>query len=144
MTLFHRSPSSLQSEHTKIADAAIAQVNAAARIVRSRFVTDLPGQEMMYLRKETQARAFASQVPEPTDMSDYPLIAAEVGITGQTAAQVAQIYINLAAQWEAVGAALESVRLGAIVNIEAAADALTIDQILTDFYTAMELFNAPA
>ncbi|WP_282060082.1 hypothetical protein [Roseobacter litoralis] len=40
---------------------------------------------MMYLRKEAQARAFLAQAVTPTDLTDYPLIAAEVGITAQSA-----------------------------------------------------------
>lgn len=98
----------------------------------------------MYLRKEAQARAFLAQAVTPTDLTDYPLIAAEIGITAQSATQVAQVYINLAFQWESVGAALETVRLGAINTIETATNASQITQTLTSFFTAMEAFNAPA
>ncbi|GIT85454.1 hypothetical protein ROBYS_04700 [Roseobacter sp. OBYS 0001] len=98
----------------------------------------------MYLRKEAQARAFLAEAVTPTDLTDYPLIAAEVGITAQSATQVAQVYINLAFQWESVGAALETVRLGAINTIETATNTSQIALTLTSFFTAMEAFNAPA
>lgn len=140
----NRSTESLSLQLTSERLAAIAVVNDAAKVVRRRFVTDLPGQEMMYLRKEARARAFLAEPVTPADLTAYPLIAAEIGITAQTAAEVAQVYINLAFLWETVGAALETVRLGAISAIETAADTTAIDQTLTSFFTAMEAFDAPA
>lgn len=58
-------------------EAAIAQVNAIAGKVRRLYVTDIPGQEALYLLKENAARSWLS-ANDPS-LSDYPLIAAEVG-----------------------------------------------------------------
>lgn len=98
--------------------SAIARVNAAVGDVRKRFITQIPGQEMLYLRKEAEARAWL--VDQEPDLARYPLIAAEIGITGENADQIAQIWVNMAAIWVDLAAPLETARLGAIAQIEAA------------------------
>lgn len=98
--------------------AAVAQVNGMADQVRRMFITPIIGQEMVYLEKEAEARRYLNDV-EP-DLSDYPFISAEVGVSAVTAQQVAQLYLNLGAQWRVVGSMLENVRLGSIAAIEAA------------------------
>ncbi|MCL7466346.1 hypothetical protein [Phaeovulum sp. NW3] len=120
--------------------AAIRSVNAACGAVRARFVTQLPGQEMIYLRKEAEARAFIAD-PAP-DLAAYPFISAEVGITppGGTALHVAQTYLAMSAQWQAIGAALEQIRLGSIGQIEAAATEAAITAALSAVQTALEGF----
>lgn len=100
--------------------AAVAQVNGLADQVRRMFITPIIGQEMVYLEKEAEARRFLAEDPEPEDLAAYPFIAAEVGVSAVTAQQVAQLYLNLGAQWRVVGSALENVRLGSIAAIEAA------------------------
>lgn len=98
--------------------AAVAQVNGMADQVRRMFITPIIGQEMVYLEKEAEARRYLNEL-EP-DLSDYPFISAEVGVSAVTAQQVAQLYLNLGAQWRVVGSMLENVRLGSIAAIEAA------------------------
>ena len=98
--------------------AAVAQVNGMADQVRRMFITPIIGQEMVYLEKEAEARRYLNDI-EP-DLSDYPFISAEVGVSAVTAQQVAQLYLNLGAQWRVVGSMLENVRLGSIAAIEAA------------------------
>ena len=105
--------------------AAVAQVNGMADQVRRMFITPIIGQEMVYLEKEAEARRYLNDL-EP-DLSDYPFISAEVGVSAVTAQQVAQLYLNLGAQWRVVGSMLENVRLGSIAAIEAAT---TLAQIL--------------
>lgn len=97
---------------------AVARINAAAGAVRRLYVTDIPGQEALYLLKEAEARAWlADPVPDP---ADYPLIVAEIGITGSTAYEVAQVYLNLGALYVQAAAQLEAARLGHIAMAETA------------------------
>lgn len=115
--------------------SAISRINAAIGEVRATLITDLPGQDMLYLRKESEARAW---VIDPTpDLAAYPLIAAEVGITGADSNQIAQVWLNLSALWLAAAAALESARLGAIAAIGAAADIAQIDAVIATFSTSV-------
>lgn len=70
------------------------------------------------MMKEAEARAWvASADPDP---ALFPLIEAEIGITGTDAGQVAQVYLNLAGIYVQAAAQLETARLGHIAQAEAA------------------------
>jgi hypothetical protein len=97
------------------ARAALAGWITAAR---NQLITDLPGQDMVYLAKEAEARAWTSAVSP--DLADYPLISAEVGITAPDADQLAQLWLNMAALWRSAAAGLEALRLSTQAAIEAA------------------------
>jgi hypothetical protein len=98
------------SARTKLAEAVAA--------TRAALITDLPGQDMIYLAKEAEARAWTAD-PTP-DPAAYPLLSAEIGITAPDAASLAQIWLNLAALWRSAAADLEALRLSASAAIDAA------------------------
>lgn len=106
--------------------AAIARVNAAAGAVRTTFITSIPGQEMLYIAKENEARAYLAD-PLP-DMANYPLMSAEIGagLTAPDAQSLAQLWLNIGAQWRQTAAQIERLRLGAVYAIEAAPDEAAI------------------
>ena len=87
--------------------------------VRRAYITELPGQDMIYLAKEQEAQAYLAADPEPVDLAPFPFIAGEIGTTGQTAYEVAQVFANLAGLWRAAGAALEAVRMSGPAALEA-------------------------
>lgn len=120
--------------------AAIEQVRQGAAEIRAGFVTALPGQDMIYQKKEAEAARYLAD-PAP-DLADYPWISAEIGITAQDAPQVAQVYVNLAAEWSAIGARLETLRLGAVAEIEAAARVADLGPILDRFAADLAEFRA--
>jgi hypothetical protein len=97
---------------------AIAGINDWAGQQRLALITDLPGQDMIYLRKEAEAKAWMAD-PAPV-LASYPLIAAELGITADTPDQIAQIWLNMADLWARAAAEIETNRLAAIQQIEAA------------------------
>lgn len=119
--------------------AAVAQVNGMADQVRRMFITPIIGQEMVYLEKEAEARRYLNEL-EP-DLSDYPFISAEVGVSAITAQQVAQLYLNLGAQWRVVGSMLENVRLGSIAAIEAATTLAQISAVVDAAAAAVGQFQ---
>lgn len=98
--------------------AAIARVNDWAGRERAQHITIAPGQDMIYLAKEAEALRYLAD-PDP-DPAEYPLIAAEVGVTAPDAYQIAQIWAQMAGMWRQVAAQIEAVRLGTIAQIEAA------------------------
>jgi len=98
--------------------AAVARINTAAGLIRRLYVTDIPGQEALYLLKEAEARAWLAEA-EP-DPAQYPLIAAEIGITAPSGDEVAQVYLNLGALYVQAAAQLETARLGHIAIAETA------------------------
>lgn len=130
--VLNRSAASKQAELQRYKVASIAKVNAACGEVRAKYITPIAGQEMIYLAKETEATAFLSASPEPTDLTDYPFIAAEVGSTGTTAYEVAQVFANLSAMWRLVGSQLEQVRVSTNEAIRLAATASEVDQLVED------------
>lgn len=107
---------------------AISDINAGADAVRRRYVTTITGQDMLYLRKEAEARGYIAD-PDPV-LEHYPLIAAEVGITAPSAWEVAQTYLNMSALWIQAAAQLETARLGAIAAIEVAESTEDLDAIV--------------
>lgn len=113
-------------------NAEIDLINRLSGVIRESFVTDIPAQQMLYMSKETEAASYLTALDPVLD--DYPLIAAEVGITAQNAYEVAQVYINKAHILRLTAASLEKIRLGAIKQIEDA-------QSLDDINTAVETFR---
>ncbi|WP_444461601.1 hypothetical protein [Rhodobacter capsulatus] len=113
---------------------AFASVNRHASDARKRYITDIAGQDMLYLRKEAEAAAFLKDTAP--DLQMYPLIAAEIGITGQDAFQIAQIWLNMSAIWIEKAAEIEAIRLGYIAQINTSDEKSQIDQFLIDCINA--------
>ncbi len=111
-----RGAAELVDERARLLDALTSKVIA----LRNGFITDIPGQEMIYLRKEQEGIAYLALPEEPEDLTMFPLLAAEVGITAPTAFQVATIWVQLSAMWLSAAAQLEQFRLGMAAQIEAA------------------------
>ena len=120
---------------------AISSVNQGIGRARQKFITALPGQDMIYLRKEAEARAYLA-ASDPS-LADYPMIAAEVGVTAETAYQVAQVWIFMSQRWQAVAASLEAIRLRATNAIAAAASAEAIAEALAAFEAALDAASGP-
>lgn len=108
--------------------SARVQLTAAISAARVAMITDLPGQDMIYLAKEAEARAWVAD-PEP-DSADYPLLSAEAGITAPDADALAQLWLNLAALWRAAAAQLEALRMAVGSAIDAAATVEDVEAAL--------------
>ncbi|MER2508604.1 hypothetical protein [Amaricoccus sp.] len=115
--------------------AAIARVNARAGALRGRVVTVIPGQEMIYLEKASEARRYLAAYPAPEDIpgaldadpaTGFPFLCAELGITADDPHALALIWIGGASLFRQIGAAIETIRLGAVAAIEAAASPVGI------------------
>ncbi len=111
------------------------EIDAAAEVARLRFITAGSGQAMVYERKGQEADAAAAD-PSPA-AADYPLLAAEVGITapdtGDEAVDIAAVASAVLAQrdlWVPVAAAIEATRLSAKQAVDAAADEAAIQAVL--------------
>ncbi|TMV79969.1 hypothetical protein FGG78_25645 [Thioclava sp. BHET1] len=113
--------------------AAINRINAASGAARLQFVTSLPGQDMIYLRKEQEAISYLAQDPAPADLTDYPLLAAEVGITASTAYQLAQLWLNMKQIWTSAAAEIEKARMQAADEINAATTVADIQAVVASF-----------
>ena len=106
--------------------------------IRSLYITNVKGQEVVYTMKRDEALRFLND--NDPDISEYPLIAAEIGITAQAAHEVAQIYINMSHMFVQALAALENIRLTAVSAIETATTKADVDDALSQFDTAIGSF----
>lgn len=115
MSVVHRNPALIeharQARLDRLRQQYIARLNTCIASVRLRFITALPGQDMVYSAKEEEARRYLLEQPE--GLEDYPFIAAELGTLAETPHQVAQIWLNMSAHWRQVAAQLENLRMAA-------------------------------
>jgi hypothetical protein len=85
-------------------------VDLGAGAIRSRYITSVQGQAETYMIKEAEARKYLTETnPEPLN---YPMLSAEVGITGPTIGDVANIVAAKADEWHHMASLVEQVRLG--------------------------------
>ncbi|MGI6245181.1 MAG: hypothetical protein ACOYJQ_05375 [Pseudochelatococcus sp.] len=95
-----------------------AGIDAQAEAGRQRYITPGAGQALTYQAKAAEAARHI----ESGGAGDYPLLAAEIGITGATLAEVADVVHAAYQQWLAIGAQIEAARLAAKAAVEAASD----------------------
>lgn len=102
-------------------------VDDAAEIERLKYITGGAGQAMTYARKTDEARRVEAAIAAEEDVqpADYPLLAASLGIDGNTIAEVAAVILAMDTAWAQIGAAIEAARLGAKQAIDAADDEAT-------------------
>ncbi|MFQ0815767.1 hypothetical protein AVM02_07595 [Brucella anthropi] len=117
--VFSRPPDLSRSLKEIKADLKVS-VDTAAEIERLNYITPGAGQAMTYQQKVAEAQAFKA-ASNPI-AADYPILASEVGITAETLSEVADVVLAAFAQWQQIGAAIESIRLGARRDIDAAED----------------------
>lgn len=124
----------------------LERANEVMAETRSLYITVMPGQEMIYQAKENEAKAYISADPEPADLADYPLMAAEVGKTTVTAYELAQLWLNMSAQWRFIASQLEPLRLDLKDAATAALSEAELETLEADFLSAIETFktNHPA
>lgn len=94
---------------------ARARIDREAEEQRQRYVTGGSAQTMVYLQKFAEALNFSKGVEGP-----YPLLQAEVGITGETLADVAAVVLQLGNQWSMKAADIEAKRIAAKAAVKAA------------------------
>jgi len=117
-------------------------LDAAAENERLKYITSGSGQAMTYQQKAAEAAAcLADTDPDP---ADYPLLAAEIGITGATLAEVAQAVHDAHQMWRMIGAQIEAARLGGKAAIEAAPSAEAAQTALDAALAALEAIAPPS
>lgn len=120
MIVLNRTAASFARELDGYRAEAVRRIDARIGEVRLSHITDIPGQANTYLEKEAEARRYLTASPVPSDLAGFPFIAGEVGATGGTPYEVAQVIANLADVWRMVGARLEGLRQQAKAAVAAA------------------------
>lgn len=100
--------------------AVMAGIDEAAELARLKYITPGAGQAMTYTEKAAQARQCLAAT-DPLE-ADYPLLAAEIGITAATLVEVAGVVAAAHSAWIGIGALIEGARLQAKAAIDAAED----------------------
>lgn len=117
---------------------AHASIDAAAGAARLRFITDVPGQQAVYLLKLQEARALLADPQTPA-----PHIAAEAAATGQPALATAQSIVDRANLWNVVlSPAIEGARLGGKAAVSAAATPDALAAALAAAVAALDAITA--
>lgn len=107
---------------------ARSAIDAAAGEARMRYVTEVPGQQAVYLRKLEQARVFAAAEGQGAPPA---YIAAEALATGVAPLEAAQTILAIAQVWdEQLSPAIEALRIGGKRAVDAAADEATLRTVL--------------
>jgi len=103
-------------------------VDRSAGDARGRYITVVPGQAETYTAKALEAERFLAD-PAP-DMAKYPMISAEMQAMGYPdGTSAANAILTVRAQWMALGAQIEQIRLKAKRDIEAATTIQQVAQI---------------
>ncbi|OOO15664.1 hypothetical protein [Agrobacterium pusense] len=105
-----------------------AVVDARAESERLKYITPGQGQALTYQRKSEEARRAALEDNPRAD--DFPLLAASLGIEGDSIAQIAELVLTQDAAWASVGSAIERDRLMAKRAIDAATTPTKIQVII--------------
>jgi len=104
--------------------AACVAVDARAEALRSAVLTPGSGQMAAYQEKERQARALLADATPTED--EYPDIYNEIGITAESAGEVAMAVLAAAEKWRAFGRLVERARLAGKKAVGEAHDAASV------------------
>lgn len=101
---------------------ALVAIDVAAGEARRRYITDVSGQQAVYMVKLAQAEAYlAGIVNNVPTINAGPYIVAEAAARGITHQQQAELVAALGAQWNGVlGPAIEAARMAGKLAVEAA------------------------
>lgn len=121
-----RTPEQVAADLAYAKSLALAGVNETRGAARTRFITALPGQDMVYIEKEREARDWVAARAENSnapDPADYPHLSREVGATAPNMDTVAQVYLNMAAMFRVFSAIIEGEAMAVLAEVEAATTA---------------------
>ena len=92
------------------------RIDREAGKFRLNFITDVPGQQAVYLAKEEEARNWTiASLP-----GSAPYLEAEAAARGITVAAMAAMILAISADWKALSVAIEARRIGAKEAVTAA------------------------
>jgi hypothetical protein len=97
-------------------------IDHSAGEVRRRFITDVPGQQAVYMEKRAEAAAFiAAHASSPGTAVPGPHLVAEAAATGKTPiALAAEVMANASAWLSTYSPAIEAARIGGKASVDAA------------------------
>lgn len=94
------------------------QVDRSAETERMRYITAGEGQALTYSRKVEEAKRATAEADSKPE--EYPMLAASLGIDGDTVKAVAEVVLAMDAAWAIIGSQIERIRLAAKQAVDAA------------------------
>jgi hypothetical protein len=116
----------------------LAEISEWIGSKRREYITDIPGQEMIYQAKVEEAKAYVQMDAEPESLEEFPFLAQEVGVTAPSAWGLAQLWLFMSSHWRSVASELERLRLTASRDVQEAGSSEEIELILSGLKAALE------
>lgn len=126
---------------------ALAAIDAHAGVVRSRYLTLIPGQEMTYQRKTEQARAYLAldaAARAAAGHADFPLLLPEAAAVGADPAPLAALIIAREDAWLQIGGQIEAARVGGKADVSSRRLVHTIADARAAAIAALNALSPPA
>lgn len=120
---------SLKKDLTAPREAALVEIQTQYDACRLKHLS--LGKTDVYEAKRKEADRYLAK-GKPKDLTEYPWLAAEIGITADTAAALAQIWIQKSTTTEGIGPAIERVVMTAKKAVREARTPAEIDAVLRD------------
>jgi hypothetical protein len=124
---------------------ASTAIDAKADEIRARFAT--PGKHTIYDKKLQEATAYVALIDgatPPSDLSAFPYLRSEVGLTAPTPLELAQLWIGMNQAWAQVSALIEEVSLRGKYAVNSAKDQDTINDIVAETLEELDSIGEPA
>lgn len=121
-------PVAREEDAAAVERALLSTIDRSAETVRALFVTNTESQAGVYLAKESEARALTDD-PGLAE-SRTPHLTLEAARLGASRAELAAAILAKAAEWRAISAVIEDIRLGAKEAVRAAPTAAAKRQAL--------------
>lgn len=107
---------------------ATREIDAAAGEARLRYITDVPGQQAVYIVKREQAAQYLAEFALDENAVAPPYIAQEAAALEVTAEVLALQVMEIAALWEdTLSPAIEAARIGGKATVMAAVDVEAVE-----------------
>ncbi len=107
---------------------ATREIDAAAGEARLRYITDVPGQQAVYIVKREQAAQYLAEFALDENAVAPPYIAQEAAALEVTAEVLALQVMEIAALWEdTLSPAIEAARIGGKASVMAAVDVEAVE-----------------
>jgi hypothetical protein len=113
-------------------------IDAVANDVRARWAT--PGKHQIYADKRQEAERYltAAQGGTLPDLAQFPYLSAEIGVSAETAIDLAELWIYMDSQWKMVAALIEQISIGAKAQVKVAADPAEIRSIVAEATASLD------
>lgn len=119
-----------------------SDIDSAAGQARERYITNVPGQEAVYLEKKRQSDEFKAN-GSPADTAGYEYVVAEANARGVTNDQAADAIIQVADVWnKTISPDIEQKRIEAKMQIDALPPTATIQDVVQIGHAAVTYLNS--